>query len=259
MHKLPPELHAKIVSGDWEAWHSLWVSDIENMVEFMVVQYFKIPEETADIKSDLQIKLFERFHQYDVEQGISPWVITTSRNHCINEIKKRHKTYAMVDCDNYLHRGKQQDNVRETEKSFDDINIQASSKGGGVKVISNDYPYPSDPALFSDCVRSKIYTEQCMKHIRTSMAKLPEKIREVMELRFSGHSYNKIAEITELPQGTVMSHIHAGKNYIRHDLVSIAPELASLVSAKYSYDKNKSKSKNPKSPSKMGEVQCKSL
>lgn len=55
--------------------------------------------------------------------------------------------------------------------------------------------------------------------VRTALADLTERFRTVLVLRhLEGHSYETIAEMLDLPVGTVRSRIHRGRNELRRKL-----------------------------------------
>ena len=63
--------------------------------------------------------------------------------------------------------------------------------------------------------------------VRRAMEGLPPNFREVLVLReLEGMSYKEIAQITGLPQGTVMSSLSRGRGRLREALASVATSLA---------------------------------
>jgi RNA polymerase sigma factor (sigma-70 family) len=63
--------------------------------------------------------------------------------------------------------------------------------------------------------------------VRRAMEGLPPNYREVLVLReLEGMSYKEIAQITGLPQGTVMSSLSRGRGRLREALASLATSLA---------------------------------
>ena len=63
--------------------------------------------------------------------------------------------------------------------------------------------------------------------VRRALEGLPPNFREVVVLReLEGMSYKEIAQITGLPQGTVMSSLSRGRGRLREALASVAPLIA---------------------------------
>lgn len=54
------------------------------------------------------------------------------------------------------------------------------------------------------------------REIRSAVSGLPEKLREVIELKhFQGCSYKEMAEILDVPEGTVMSRLYNARKALR--------------------------------------------
>lgn len=61
---------------------------------------------------------------------------------------------------------------------------------------------------------------QIVKRVRTSVEQLPLTLREVVTLAdFAGFSYAEIAEITEVPIGTVMSRLFRARKSLKQQLL----------------------------------------
>jgi RNA polymerase sigma factor (sigma-70 family) len=61
--------------------------------------------------------------------------------------------------------------------------------------------------------------------VRTALQKLPRRFREVLILReLEGMSYKEIAEITDIPVGTVMSSLSRARHRLRHVFTSLLNE-----------------------------------
>lgn len=231
MNRVPEEIYNSIVvDKNLQTWSDLWKSDIEKMVGFMVVQYFRVTEDIQDLKSELFTHLFERFHQFDRTKNISPWIITSTKHFCLNYIKSRHKTCSMCDYGSYFVENKNSSNSHDTDTGCSIL--LNSSKNASVKTMVKSFGTDSEsPNLFQDNQRSKIYTQQCLNYVNQSIEKLPPKLKTAMELRMLGHTYQSIADNMNIPVGTVMSHIHHGKKEIRQSMVGLVPELQSVIDA----------------------------
>lgn len=61
--------------------------------------------------------------------------------------------------------------------------------------------------------------------VRTAMADLPDRLRDAIALRvFHELSYQEIAEVLNIPIGTVMSRIHNAKRLLRRQLAEYVAE-----------------------------------
>jgi len=66
---------------------------------------------------------------------------------------------------------------------------------------------------------------QIVKRVRASVEQLPMPLREVVTLAdFSGFSYAEIAEITDVPIGTVMSRLFRARKNLKQQLLDFGSE-----------------------------------
>jgi RNA polymerase sigma-70 factor (ECF subfamily) len=76
--------------------------------------------------------------------------------------------------------------------------------------------------LLESSTESGIYTlekEEISKEIWTAIERIPCKYRELILLRYiSGKKYNEIAEITDLPLGTIKNRIFKAKSLLREEM-----------------------------------------
>lgn len=69
---------------------------------------------------------------------------------------------------------------------------------------------------------------QIVKRVRASVEKLPLPLREVVTLAdFAGFSYAQIAEITDVPVGTVMSRLFRARQNLKQQLLDFGADDAS--------------------------------
>jgi RNA polymerase sigma-70 factor (ECF subfamily) len=74
---------------------------------------------------------------------------------------------------------------------------------------AGDSPAPGDPAAGAD---ELLAAEQEARSVRRAMRLLPEKQRVVLTLReVEGMTYEEIADVLELPLGTVESRLHRAR------------------------------------------------
>ena len=58
--------------------------------------------------------------------------------------------------------------------------------------------------------------------VKDALAELPEKFRSVVLLDVEGFSYKEIAEMLDIPIGTVMSRLHRGRKFLQKRLLDVA-------------------------------------
>ena len=60
--------------------------------------------------------------------------------------------------------------------------------------------------------------------VKDALADLPEKFRQVVLLDVEGFSYKEIAEMLDIPIGTVMSRLHRGRKFLQKRLLDLAQQ-----------------------------------
>ena len=103
--------------------------------------------------------------------------------------------------------------VRNTSYSFLEKNRPASlAEEFDEKVHVSDTPEPDAETALVKSVESKM--------LREALDELPVKFREVIVLReLEGLSYKEIAEVADMPIGTVMSSLARGRERLRESLL----------------------------------------
>src|SRR6267142_1762976 len=60
--------------------------------------------------------------------------------------------------------------------------------------------------------------------VKDALTELPEKFRSVVLLDVEGFSYKEIAEMLDIPIGTVMSRLHRGRKFLQKRLLDLAQQ-----------------------------------
>jgi RNA polymerase sigma-70 factor (ECF subfamily) len=60
--------------------------------------------------------------------------------------------------------------------------------------------------------------------VKDALGDLPEKFRQVVLLDVEGFSYKEIAEMLDIPIGTVMSRLHRGRKFLQKRLLDLAQQ-----------------------------------
>ena len=60
--------------------------------------------------------------------------------------------------------------------------------------------------------------------VKDALMELPEKFRQVVLLDVEGFSYKEIAEMLDIPIGTVMSRLHRGRKFLQKRLLEVAQQ-----------------------------------
>lgn len=145
-------------------------------------------EDAKDATQEALVKVFRNINKFKGEASFGTWLYRIVVNACNDYIRKHRKvvTYSM-------------DQDKETED-------------GAVKMeLADDGPTPE----------SALEAKDLKQTVQKALAKLPEANRIVVVLRdIQGFSYDEIAEMIEVPVGTVKSRINRGRDMLKKILIS---------------------------------------
>lgn len=154
--------------GDDEAWREM-VDHLGQRV-YSVAYHFSLKREDAEeLSQEIFLKIFENLHRYDGSYPLVAWVVSLSRNLCIDRYrrKKRERSFRFVS----------DDAVAPLLQSSDDPAAQAIQKE-----------------------RTKL--------LFWALSEIPEDLSEILVLRdLEGLAYDEIGKALDLPDGTVKSRL----------------------------------------------------
>jgi len=129
-------------------------------------------EEAEDLTQEIFLKLYNSLPKYDLEKNFSAWFLTLARNHMIDQYRK----------------------TKWEKKTRDEFNEHLLS--------SDSFDSPENGMV----------KEESKKLIWESLNHLSPEIRMAVILRdIQGKKYEEIAEIINLPLGTVKSRVNRGR------------------------------------------------
>jgi RNA polymerase sigma factor (sigma-70 family) len=150
-------------------------------------------EDAQDVVQDAYLRAF-RARDAVTGDDIKPWLLTIVRNVAYRWLSVRKRTANVISFEGAL-------SARDTESE-------------------RALDVPSEEPSAEDVLVSR--AEQAM--IRSALAELPPVVREVIVLReLEGMTYREIADITNVPIGTVMSRLARAREQLR---LALAPLLA---------------------------------
>ncbi|HSS44939.1 MAG TPA: sigma-70 family RNA polymerase sigma factor [Thermoanaerobaculia bacterium] len=183
--------------GEDEAWREL--VDSFGQKVYSVAYHFTLKSEDAEeLAQEIFLKIFENLHRYEGSFPLVAWIISLSRNLCIDRYRrlKREKTFRFVS----------DDAVSPMLRSSDD---------------------PAEETLKRERTRL----------LFSALAEIPEDLAEILVLRdLDGLAYEEIGRALELPDGTVKSRLFRARTEVakkireRHENRS-GPPMTSLVLA----------------------------
>ncbi len=137
-------------------------------------------EDIEDILQEVFIKIYKYINDYDDSFEFSTWIYRITRNHVIDEIRKKGSR------------------PQQSQADIEDL---------------------SDRLMSDMDIERDIVTQEAIQVLHDSINELPYKYREVLILRFlEEREYSEIMDILQLPKGTVASLINRGKKILQKNL-----------------------------------------
>jgi RNA polymerase sigma-70 factor, ECF subfamily len=163
----------RCLKGDQVAWEQI-VRMHWRKVFNLAYKFVGRHDEAEDLAQDIFLKIFKALHTFDRRANFQTWLISISRNLCIDHyrsVRKERETMARdVDASNLMPVSRERSPYGELEQ----IDLR--------------------------------------KRIREALAELPPTLREAVVLRdLQEFSYQEIADKLRLPEGTVKSRINRGR------------------------------------------------
>lgn len=153
----------------------------KKLVSHIVFRMIYNSADREDICQDVFFKIFQNLSSFRQEAKLSTWIGRITYNCCLNYREKK-RTFLMED---FWH-----------EKNWDDL--------------EGDIISPADSAVLTD-LKEKVETE---------MEKMPVNHRLALTLyHLDGLGYSEIAEVMNLPEGTIKSYLFRARHYLKKKLM----------------------------------------
>jgi len=167
------ELVERCLAGDQGAWEEI-VRLHRRKVFNIAYKFVGRHDEAEDLTQDIFLRIFKALHTFDRRANFQTWLISISRNLCIDHYRSLRK---------------------ERETMARDVD-------------ANDL----SPASPDRSPERRIEEQDVKTLVRSALAELPAALREAVVLRdLQEFSYLEIAEKLRLPEGTVKSRINRGR------------------------------------------------
>jgi RNA polymerase sigma-70 factor (ECF subfamily) len=142
-------------------------------------------DEARDAAQETFVRAYTAIGRFDARQPFGAWVLRIARNHCIDLLRRRRPTLALV-----------------PESRGEDGPEPGSS--------------PELPDRFALTGEAAVQEFEAQRDLEVAIAALPPRYREVIALFHQQHkTYAEIAEALEVPMGTVMTWLHRARKELR--------------------------------------------
>jgi RNA polymerase sigma-70 factor (ECF subfamily) len=177
------ELIDRCLNNDEAAWEQI-VTRFRRKVFGIAYKFTGRFEEAEDLTQEVFFKVYKALHSYKKEQDFSWWLVSISRNACIDYYRSVKRERKIVSGD---------------VNDLKNFRFQGMSPQGNMEAAERS------------------------KALRQSLSELPDDLRHVLILRdLQGKSYKEIADQLNLAEGTVKSRIHRGRAELAEKIKGIS-------------------------------------
>jgi RNA polymerase sigma-70 factor (ECF subfamily) len=146
-------------------------------------------DDAQDLLQETYYKAYKNYHQFENGTNSKAWMFMILKNTFINNYRKVKREPAKLDYD-------------EIEDIYENI------KSDQAKDNNLDLDF---------------YNNLLDDELSEALSKIPSKMRKVFLLcDLEGYTYEEIAEITDIPIGTVRSRLHRARNLLQDELFGYA-------------------------------------
>ena len=148
--------------------------------------------EAEDIVQETYIKAFRHRDQFTPGTNLKAWLFRILTNTFINQYRRKA--------------------ARPETTELDDVEESILYRH-----MRNVSPGSSSPDPEAELLDNTLSSE-----VKEALEALPEKFRTTVLLNVEGFSYKEIAQMLDIPIGTVMSRLHRGRKFLQKRLYDVA-------------------------------------
>jgi RNA polymerase sigma-70 factor (ECF subfamily) len=171
-----PDLVKACLSGDPGAWESI-VRQHHRRIYNLAYRFTGRFDEAEDLTQEIFLKIYRTLSSYRPESGmLNSWIVQVGRNHIVDHYRKFKVQRAQTD---------------SLETEYDRVN--------------------ENPARYLNPGEA-LERLELQERVRRALLKVPEDLRDAVILRdLEEFTYEEIADMLNLPLGTVKSRINRGR------------------------------------------------
>jgi RNA polymerase sigma-70 factor (ECF subfamily) len=172
----------RIIDGDMMAFKKL-IKQNERLVSHMVAKIVAVDEDREEICQDVFLKVYDKLGSFNYQSKLSTWIATIAYRTSLNYLQRR-KVVVGTENEEMLQ--------QQVER-----------------LATTDTP------------ETKMMDQDMKTYIGSMVDQLPIQYRTVITLfHLEEMTYPEIAEITNMPTGTVKSYLFRGRKLLKEKLIS---------------------------------------
>jgi RNA polymerase sigma-70 factor (ECF subfamily) len=174
------DLLARFCRGQTEAFGAL-LRRYERELYGYLRRYLGDSDLAEDVFQNTFLQLYIKSHQYEKGRPVRPWLYTIATHQAIDALRRNGRHQAL--------------SLDQNQQELPDGEVRSL-----LELLETRGPGPLEMAQ----------GEESRERVRASVDRLPEFLRQVVVLAYyQGLKYREIAEILDIPVGTVKSRLHA--------------------------------------------------
>ncbi len=185
-------LVANAKKGDNKAFESL-LKKYRKSVYYMLLKMVKNADDAEDLTQEAFAKAFNSIEKFDSKYAFSTWLFRIATNNCIDFIRKKRVQTVSID---------------QPVEGDDGSNMRFD--------VKDENPDPNQ----------KVQKKQRQHYLNMAIARLPEKYRVLVELRyFKELSYEEVAQELQIPLGTVKAQLFRARELLNQELKNMRSQM----------------------------------
>lgn len=180
----------KVLRGDTNAFKTI-IKNTEGLVTQIIFKMISNDEDRKDIAQDVYLKAFQNLQHFKFQSKLATWIGHITYNTCVNYLEK--KKLVLLESTNNGDETKESPLVILNNKTID--------------ISRNE-------------TENLIFRKEVSGILKTGIDKLSPLYKTLITLYHNEElSYAEIAQITDLPEGTVKNYLFRARNKLRDNLL----------------------------------------
>ena len=181
----------RMAEGDRDALREIYEA-YHKVIYSVCMNQLRHRESAEDVASEFFIRLFRASETFKPNGHHKAWMVTIAKNMCIDYMRKNGREIAVLD-----------------EGISDEEDAPGRELSAESAVADTPMFHSADSAPMADSVAMRLTLEAAMKLLSPAE-------KEVIDLKLSGgFTFREIAEMMDMPQGTVSWHYNEGIKKLR--------------------------------------------
>ena len=179
----------RILRGDTNTFNTI-IKNTQGLVTQIIFKMIPGAEDRKDLAQDVYLKTFKKLESFKFQSKLSTWIGQIAYNTCVNHLEK--KKLLLIENNN--------DDSESDDETLEIMNNKTNP-------LSNE-------------TEKIIFKKELSEILKKEIDKLSPVYRTLITLYHNEElNYSEIAEITELPEGTVKNYLFRARKTLRNNLL----------------------------------------